>query len=514
MALSAGLLAQGFAVSSGSPPLGPGFIRGSAETASYFGLGSALVKAAAGAFVAAEEHSLAARVTTRIRRDLVRRLLARRGTAAPPRILAALSVRLRVVELAVSAGVLARIRAVVQLVPLAAALVWLSPGLAGAAAVVVAPFAVGLGALRRRARARTERAQAVLEDLERGVDELVRHADLFRTHGAAGPAEEAMERAAEEARVAGAHVERMRAALSGGNEVLAALAIVGALAIAGRAGFAGESSVLVPFAAVFFMGYRPLRDLGDARGALAKGNLALDAVRGAVGLREAVPAANGENRPHAKRAAERLGLQLAEFGAARGGPRTSVDVLPGELVALVGPTGAGKTTLFRALLGLEEPVGQLVVGGVEVTSAPPGPAERPFAWVPQDAPIVSGTVLANVGLFGGSVEASRDALQLVGAARLAELAEDVGPSGRPLSGGERRLVSLARAFATGLPVLLLDEPTEGLDANSTLAVLEAIVSLRGRRTVIVATHRDDVVRVCERVVTLGAGAGAERRAAE
>jgi ABC-type transport system involved in cytochrome bd biosynthesis fused ATPase/permease subunit len=135
-----------------------------------------------------------------------------------------------------------------------------------------------------------------------------------------------------------------------------------------------------------------------------------------------------------------------------------------------------------------------------------GPEHRPFAWVPQEAPLVTGTVATNVMLTGGDDGSSRGALESLGARSLLGIAdgEIVGPGGRPLSGGERRLVSIARAVSSGLPVILLDEPTEGLDAASVSGVLEALSSLRGKRTMIVATHRDDVMALADRVVTIGA----------
>jgi ABC-type transport system involved in cytochrome bd biosynthesis fused ATPase/permease subunit len=136
--------------------------------------------------------------------------------------------------------------------------------------------------------------------------------------------------------------------------------------------------------------------------------------------------------------------------------------------------------------------------------------------VPQDAPLVTGTLAENVALLGGDEGSAADALRAVGAERLSAIADTdvVGPAGRPLSGGERRQVALARAFATDLPVLLLDEPTEGLDAEATAAVLAAMTSLRGRRTVLIATHRPEVVAITDKVVRLEARPATRELAAE
>jgi ABC-type transport system involved in cytochrome bd biosynthesis fused ATPase/permease subunit len=179
---------------------------------------------------------------------------------------------------------------------------------------------------------------------------------------------------------------------------------------------------------------------------------------------------------------------------------------PGELLALVGPNGSGKTTLLRALLGLEPARGELRYAGVELGDRGVGPGERPFAWVPQQAPLVSGTVLENVALVGVSEAEARAALSEIGADGLLGRAarDQVGPGGRPLSGGECRQVALARALCTGQPVLLLDEPTAGLDAEATRAVLGALTRLRGRRSAIVVTHDPAVAAICDRVLSFGA----------
>jgi ABC-type transport system involved in cytochrome bd biosynthesis fused ATPase/permease subunit len=197
-------------------------------------------------------------------------------------------------------------------------------------------------------------------------------------------------------------------------------------------------------------------------------------------------------------------LALSEVGAKRFGPRTSLLAPAGSLVALVGPTGSGKSTLLRTLLGLEPATGSVQYGETELVGAGIGPDERPFAWVPQHAPLIDDTLVANVMLCGNTESEALDAHEQVGADRLLSLAHvAVGPSGRNLSGGERRLVAVARAVASGLPVLLLDEPSEGLDARAKQQMLAALSRLRPVRTLVVATHEPGVLEIADCVVEIG-----------
>ena len=476
---------------------------GSLKVLFYVGLVAALVKTTSALALGYAETRLGSRVANRFRTTLVSRLLAEGSALPAPRLLAVLAVRLREIESAVTDGVLKGWRATIQLLPLAACCVAISPKLSAVAVVLVLPFALGVSALRRRARRASETAQQLVEALEANVDELVRNTELFRTYGAGARVLAAVERSGDAAGKAAARVDLGRAALSGANEVLAVLAVTGAAALAGHMGQSDVSGALLPFSAVFFMAYRPLRDLGDARSRVARGVVAREAIeRAAEGGVASVPTGG---RSH-WRGALPPRLELSGFGAADLGNTVTVDLEPGQIVGLVGKTGSGKTTLLRALLGLTASRGRLDAAGVDLSRAGVGPDQRPFAWVPQDAPLVTGTLAENIALLGGDEARAAEALRAVGADRLAAIAhaDVVGPAGRALSGGERRQVALARAFATDLPVLLLDEPTEGLDADATAAVLAAIASLRGRRTVLVATHRPEVVAITDRVVRLEA----------
>jgi ABC-type transport system involved in cytochrome bd biosynthesis fused ATPase/permease subunit len=199
-------------------------------------------------------------------------------------------------------------------------------------------------------------------------------------------------------------------------------------------------------------------------------------------------------------------LEIDCLRLARGLAQEVTATVPaGSVLAIVGATGSGKTTLLRTLLGLEAARGGILrYGGVRLDARASGPTSRPFAWVPQDAPLLADTLDANIALAPGSTDPAL-ALETIGATTLAERAgaSVLGPAGRPLSGGERQWVSLARAVATRLPVLLLDEPTSGLDSAAQARVLQAIERLKGRRTVVLVTHREEPLSVADAVLRLG-----------
>ncbi len=181
-----------------------------------------------------------------------------------------------------------------------------------------------------------------------------------------------------------------------------------------------------------------------------------------------------------------------------------LELRPGEVVALTGPSGAGKSTVLSVLLGFVEPEhGVVVVGGSAADEFEPTVWRRQFAWVPQRPGLRLGTVADNVRL--GRPDAPDDEVRLAliaaGASEL-ELDKPVGEQGQLLSGGQQRRVALARALITDAPVLLLDEPTAGLDADAEAAV---VTGLRASgRTVLMVAHRPGLIAAADRTVTVGA----------
>jgi len=191
-----------------------------------------------------------------------------------------------------------------------------------------------------------------------------------------------------------------------------------------------------------------------------------------------------------------------------------LDAAPGQLTAIVGPNGSGKTTLLRALAGLVEFSGQVDAGDLDVRASSPAARAQRVAYLPQSSElramlgvrevVALGRYAARPGFFGrtrsddGAVE---QALTRVG---VQGLARDPYPT---LSGGQKRLVLLARALATGASTLLLDEPTASLDIQHSLELFELLGSLaaEGYTVVVVLHDLDDVQRHAAHAVLLEAG---------
>jgi thiol reductant ABC exporter CydD subunit len=183
----------------------------------------------------------------------------------------------------------------------------------------------------------------------------------------------------------------------------------------------------------------------------------------------------------------------------------------GEVVALAGASGSGKSTLIGVLLGfitpdaggvvIEEDTGERSLGQLDMRAW-----RAQVAWVPQDPVLQHGTVESNIRL--GRPDAPPEAVERAAwraALREVELDRPVGEGGSGLSAGQRRRVAVARALVTERPVLLLDEPTAGLDAATEALVLASVRELaRDGRLVLMVAHRPAVLEAADRVVTLPA----------
>ena len=191
----------------------------------------------------------------------------------------------------------------------------------------------------------------------------------------------------------------------------------------------------------------------------------------------------------------------------------SFDVAPGETVALVGPSGAGKTTVLQMLLRFYDPAhGRIALDGVPIDGLRLDDLRGQIALVPQDPVIFADSVRANI-LFGrpDASDAEIEAAAKAAAAHdfITALPEGydswLGERGVLLSGGQKQRIAIARAILRDAPVLLLDEATSALDAESERAVQKAVENLSKGRTTLVIAHRLATVKRADRIVVMDQG---------
>ena len=196
----------------------------------------------------------------------------------------------------------------------------------------------------------------------------------------------------------------------------------------------------------------------------------------------------------------------------------SARIRPGEMVAFVGPSGAGKSTLLSLMLRFYDPTeGALKLDDAEIRQVRLADLRRHLALVGQDSVLLPASVAENIG-YGrpdATLAEIAEAAELAGAASfVAELPEGydtpLAEGGQNLSGGQRQRLAIARALLTEAPFLILDEPTSALDPEHERRLVQTLVGLKGRRTVILVTHRLESVVACDQIFVMGSGGIVER----
>ncbi|XP_047978297.1 ABC transporter B family member 29, chloroplastic isoform X1 [Salvia hispanica] len=187
----------------------------------------------------------------------------------------------------------------------------------------------------------------------------------------------------------------------------------------------------------------------------------------------------------------------------------------GETIALVGPSGGGKTTLVKLLLRLYEPLsGSILIDGCDIQNIQLQSLRRHVGLVTQDAVLFAGTIAENIGykdlLSGVDMERVRFAAETANADGFIKCLPDqyqttVGPRGSNFSGGQRQRLAIARALYQNPSILILDEATSALDSRSELLVRQALQRLMQDRTVVVIAHRVETVLMAERIFLLRDG---------
>jgi len=191
----------------------------------------------------------------------------------------------------------------------------------------------------------------------------------------------------------------------------------------------------------------------------------------------------------------------------------SLRLEPGETVALVGPSGEGKSTIASLLLRLADPdAGGVLCGVTDLREVDPREWRRRVAWLPQRPTLFAASVADNVRLAapGATEERVAEALAAANALGFVAALPDgadtlIGEGGRALSAGQAQRIALARAFLGDSSLVVLDEPTAHLDAESERAVADAVRRLVAGRTALLIVHRPELARAAGRIVELRDG---------
>jgi len=392
-------------------------------------------------------------------------------------------------------------------VAIAAALVPVA-GLVLAACLLIAGVGAAALTLRSARAAATLGVRAEAEVTERALA-AIESAPEHRVWGTSAQALAELDEAESES--ARAHEATARpAALAAAVQALAAgAALVGSIAIAvthAQDGLIGPTTAavvaLLPLAAFEAVGAVPAATLQVFRSAEAARRIEELAPVGPAHAQDR----SGDPTPAAVRI-EARGLRVAWPGVAPTRP-VSFTVDPGEVVAVVGPSGIGKTTLLATIAGALEPAaGQALIDGRPSLEADLGTI---VAITAEDAHLFGTTVLENLRVARGDVspEEALDALAGVGLAPWVEALPEgldtvIGSGGGTVSGGERRRLLLARALLAPQPAALIDEPGEHLDADGRQALRAALAGLRTQgRSVVIVTHDLALLDAADRTVTL------------
>jgi subfamily B ATP-binding cassette protein MsbA len=406
------------------------------------------------------------------------------------------------------------------LVALLAYLLYLNWQLTMSVAVIVPGVAWIMKTLSKRLYRITKISQQATDELAYVVEENVLAHRMVRLHGAQAAQNQRFWNLSRQLRSLNIKSTIASSAMTPTTQLLAAMALSAVICIAlwqGRqAGSAGEPvsvGSFVAFISAMLMLIAPLRRVADVAKPLTHGVAALE--RGLALLEGSLAETGGTAQPAPVRGhivLQQVGLQFGD-DLAPALQHIDLDVQPGQVVALVGPSGAGKTTLVNLLPRFLQPnSGQILIDGVPLPQWDLAYLRQQFAMVSQDVVMFNDSVAANIALGSASINEER-VWQCLEAANLAEhvralpqgIHTPLGHNASQLSGGQRQRLAIARALYKDAPILILDEATSALDTESERLVQQALQRLMQGRTTLVIAHRLSTIEHADRVVVMQQG---------
>jgi ABC-type multidrug transport system fused ATPase/permease subunit len=271
---------------------------------------------------------------------------------------------------------------------------------------------------------------------------------------------------------------------------------------------------LVAFLSYIQMFFRPIRDIAEKYNIMQSAMASTERIVEFLDHREEIPEPENPGKP--ERVQGHLRFDQVTFGYRKDVPvlkDVRFEVKPGEMVAIVGATGAGKTTVVNLLERFYDPLeGRVLLDGVDLRQWPKRDLQRHLALVMQDVFIFSGSLADNILL--GQEQAGPDTLERAVTQANARsfiqklpkgMEQDIGEQGSNLSAGERQLLSFARALAHDPKVLILDEATSSVDPETERLIQEAILTMTRKRTTLVIAHRLSTIRRADRILVMHHG---------
>ncbi|MCX7902111.1 MAG: lipid A export permease/ATP-binding protein MsbA, partial [Burkholderiaceae bacterium] len=382
--------------------------------------------------------------------------------------------------------------------------------------LVAPPIAFALRAFSRRLRRLNLENQAMVGEMTRAVQEALDGARVIKVYEGQEYERARFSRINERLR---RYAIRMQVGYSGATpatQIIAAagLAIVIGIALAQAQVARLSAGDFITFLTAALLLLPPLRHLASLSGPLARMLAAAESIFGLID--SATETETGTRTiERARGAVEFANVTVHYPNARRPALRdVSLTVAPGETIALVGPSGAGKTTLINLLPRFIEPIaGEILLDGIPLRALTRASLRRQIALVSQDTVLFDDTIAANIA-YGAQRGATRE--QIWAAAEAAYLLPfieslpqgfdtPIGENAVKLSGGQRQRLSIACALLKDAPLLLLDEATSALDSESERYVQLSLARLMRGRTTFVVAHRLSTIEAASRIVVLEAG---------
>ncbi|MBW2395703.1 MAG: ABC transporter ATP-binding protein [Deltaproteobacteria bacterium] len=405
---------------------------------------------------------------------------------------------------------------VLVLITMAAVMFWLDPWLAAAAFAPVPLFLVfarrrarSIGVVGRRQRRReAQLASTAAESM--GAIHIVQALSLQERFG------EVFGAASRKDVASGVEGKRLAAGLERSVDVVVALCTATVLVVGGRSALQGDLTPgdLIVFTSYLRRALRPLRDFAKYTARLAKASAAGERVLEILELEPAV-----RDLPGARPAPTLTGavsfdrVTFRHPGAGHGLTDVQLEIPAGQHVVIVGTSGAGKSTLLGMLIRVQDPdAGAVSVDGIDVRELGLGSLRRQIGILHQEPLLFAASIRENIAWGAESVsdQEVKAAARLAGAHRFIErlphgYETQLGERGGTLSRGELQRIAIARLAVRKAPILILDEPTTGLDENNRRLVGDALARLARGRTCVMVTHDLDAAERCDRVVVLEKG---------